>query len=129
VLLIACANIANLLLARGAGRSMEMAVRLSLGATRRQIIAQLMTESVLLAVLGGIASLFVARWTLAVMSGLMPADMASDLHFSLDGSAVAFAGVLSIATGFIFGIFPALHSTRSELASVMREAGTKQTGA
>ena len=129
VLLIACANIANLLLARGAGRSMEMAVRLSLGATRGQIVAQLLSESMLLALMGGIASLLVAKWTLAVMSGLMPADMASDLHFSLDGSAIAFAGVLSIATGFIFGIFPALHSTQAELASVMREAGTKQTGA
>ena len=129
VLLIACANIANLLLARGAGRAMEMAVRLSLGATRGQIIGQLLTESVLLAIIGGAASFFVARWTLAVMSGLMPAQMASDLHFSLDGTAVAFAAFLSIATGFVFGIFPAMHSTRTEIASVMREGGTKQTGA
>ena len=128
VLLIACANIANLLLARGAGRAMEMAVRLSLGATRGQIVAQLLTESVLLGILGGIAGLFVARWTLAVMTGLMPADMVADLHFTLNGTAIAFAGVLSIATGFVFGLFPALHSTRAELASVMREGGGKQTG-
>ncbi len=129
VLLIACANIANLLLARGAGRSMEMAVRLSLGATRRQIITQLLTESVLLAVIGGAASLLVAKWTLAVMAGLMSAEMVRDLHFALDGQAIIFAGALSIATGFAFGVFPALHSTRAELASVMREGGTKQTGA
>ncbi len=128
VLLIACANIANLLLARGAGRAMEMAVRLSLGATRRQIVSQLLTESVLLGIMGGIAGLFVAKWTLAVMTGLMPADIVSDLHFTLNGAAVAFAGVLSVATGFIFGLFPALHSTRTELASVMREGGGKQTG-
>jgi putative ABC transport system permease protein len=128
VLLIACANIANLLLARGAGRAMEMAVRLSLGATRRQIVLQLLTESVLLGIMGGIAGLFVAKWTLAVMTGLMPADMVSDLHFTLNGAAVAFAGVLSVATGFVFGLFPALHSTRTELASVMREGGGKQTG-
>ncbi len=128
VLLIACANIANLLLARGAGRSMEMAVRLSLGATRGQIVAQLLTESVLLAVIGGIASLFVAKWTLTAMTALMPMDMARDLHFTLSGTAVGFAAALSIATGFAFGLFPALHSTKTELASVMRDAGAKQTG-
>ena len=128
VLLIACANIANLLLARGAGRSMEMAVRLSLGATRSQIITQLLTESVLLALIGGAASLLVAKWTLAFMAALMPADIVRDLHFALDGQAVVFAGALSVATGFAFGLFPALHSTKTELASVMRDAGSKSTG-
>jgi predicted permease len=127
VLLIACANIANLLLARGASRSMEMAVRLSLGATRGRIVAQLLSESVLLAAMGGIASIFVAKWTLAGMTALMPAGMVGGLHFSLDTRAVAFALVLSLATGFAFGLFPALHSTGTELAGVMRDAGSKQT--
>jgi predicted permease len=127
VLLIACANIANLLLARGAGRSMEMAVRLSLGATRRRIVAQLLTESVLLALMGGAASIFVAKWTLAVMSRLLPTGLSNALHFSLNGTAIAFAGALSIATGFVFGLFPALHSTSTELSGVMRDAGSKQT--
>jgi predicted permease len=128
VLLIACANIANLLLTRGAGRSMEVAVRLSLGATRGQIIAQLLTESVLLAIAGGIASLFVATWTLSAISSLIPVEMSGDLHFSLNRTAIGFAALLSIATGFIFGLFPAFHTTRTELANVMREGGGKQTG-
>ena len=128
VLLIACANIANLLLARGASRSMEVALRLSLGATRRQIIAQLLTESMLLALTGGVASLFVARWTLAATAGLLPSSLASALHASLNGLAVTFAAALSLATGVAFGLFPALHSTRTELAGVMRDAGGKQTG-
>ena len=128
VLLIACANIANLLLARGAGRSMEMAVRLSLGATRGQIVAQLMSESILLALMGGLASILVAKWTLAAIGALRPASVASDLHFSLDSTAILFAAGLSIATGFLFGLFPALHSTHTELASIMRDAGGKATG-
>ncbi len=74
VLLIACANIANLLLVRGAGRSAEMAVRLSIGANRRQLITQLLTESIVLAAFGGVAGLFVAKWTLDLIASLMPAE-------------------------------------------------------
>ena len=84
VLLIACANIANLLLARGAGRAGEMAVRLSIGASRRQLVGQLLAESLLLAVLGGAGGLLVARWTLRLIARCCPPRRPTTIAFSID---------------------------------------------
>src|SRR5258706_9988461 len=118
VLLIACANIANLLLARAATRTSEMAIRLSIGGTRRQLIAQLLTESCLLAALGGAVSLIVAQWTLNLMASvirpeLAPAELAG-IQYSLDTPAMLFAAFLTLGTGILFGLFPALHSSRPD---------------
>lgn len=129
VLLIACANIANLLLARGAQRSGEVAVRLALGATRRQLLAQLLTESVLLALLGGAASLLVAAWTLSGIRAMLPADNATILHFALEGRVILFTALVSVATGLLFGMFPALHTTRPDLISSIRANAGQLAGA
>ncbi len=128
VLLIACANIANLLLARGAGRSTEMAVRLSIGASRRHLLAQLLTESCVLAVFGGIVGLAVARMTLGLIGALLPPE-SNVIQLSLDLPVVLFAGVLSIVTGFLFGLFPALHSTRPDLVSTIKAQAGQPSGA
>jgi putative ABC transport system permease protein len=129
VLLIACANIANLLLARGAGRSMEMGVRLALGANRRQLMAQLLTESVLLACLGGLASLVVAKWTLSGINALLPSGPERIFDFGLRPAVLYATAALAVATGLIFGMFPAWHSTRSELVTTIRANAGQISGA
>jgi putative ABC transport system permease protein len=128
VLLIACANIANLLLARAANRSMEMAVRLSIGAVRSQLIAQLLTESVVLALLGGVVSMIVAKWTLAGVSALLPSEAVMTMDLHLSGAAVLFTAVISLGTGILFGVVPALQSTRPDLVTELRNNSGKLSG-
>jgi predicted permease len=129
VLLIACANIANLLLARGANRSTEMAVRLALGASRKTLMIQLLTESILLAFMGGLASLLVAKWTLGLIASLLPSEPSGALAFELQPAVLGFAALMSIATGLLFGMFPALHSTRSDLITSIRAGAGQLSGA
>jgi predicted permease len=125
VLLIACANIANLLIARGANRATEMGVRLALGASRRRLVTQLLVESLVLAAMGGAASILVATWTLKGIASLLPPEASMTLTFALQPSVLGFAAGLAIATGLLFGLFPALHSTRADLITTIR-AGAGQ---
>ena len=129
VLLIACANIANLLLARSAARASEMAVRLAVGASRRHLLAQLLTESCLLAVLGGAVGLVVAQWTLRFIGALLPLEVASFLQLTLDPYVIPFTGAVALVTGVIFGIVPALHATRAELISALKDDAGQPAGA
>jgi predicted permease len=129
VLLIACANIANLLLVRGAGRSAEMAVRLSIGANRRQLVTQLLIESCLLATLGAVLGLLVARWTLDLIRSIIPPEGAELVTFSMDPVMLMFAAALAVGTGLLFGLFPALHSTRPDLAATLKNQAGQPGGA
>ena len=110
VLLIACANVANLLVARGLGRQKEIAIRLALGASRRDIVRQLLAESLVLAILGGLAGLLVSLWTSSLMVGSIPGANggASGLSASLDPRTVAFTFALALLTGLGFGLLPAM---------------------
>ena len=129
VLLIACANIANLLLARGAHRGPEIAMRASLGASRTQLLTQLLTESCLLAVLGGIASLLVASWTLGFIGSILPPEAQATVTVGLSPTVILFAGILSIGTGILFGMYPALHSTRADLVTILKANSGQPAGA
>src|SRR6266436_1341659 len=110
VLLIACSNLANLLLARAAGRRREIAVRIALGASRAQIAAQLVTESLLLSVGGGVAGLLVGRLCWGVFKNLVPAQIAGN-GFALNAPALLFTAAVSILSGVFFGLVPALRAT------------------
>ena len=129
VLLIACANVANLQLARSAARTSEMSIRLSVGASRRMLVTQLLAESFVLAALGGIAGLLAAQWTLRLIGRLLPDDATATLHLQLDPKVALFATGLAIGTGFLFGLFPALHSSKSDLASVLKSNAGQPAGA
>jgi len=128
LLLIACANIANLLLARAVGRSREFAIRTALGASRARMIRQLLTESVLLAGLGGVLGFALAFWgTKAILKGL-PAALPRANEVSLDLKVLLFTLALSLFTGVIFGLTPALKATRINLQETMNQGGRGSSG-
>jgi putative ABC transport system permease protein len=124
VLLIACTNLASALLARGAAREREVAVRASLGAGRLRLVRQLLTESMVLAGLGALAGLAVAALALRALLSLAPAGLAPLAQAQLDGWALAFALVVAVITALLFGLLPALRLSEAELAGTLR-AGTR----
>lgn len=122
VLLIACANVANLLLARGMSRHREIAVRLAMGATRKRLIRQLLCESTLLALLAGAAGLWLARWACTLLWANRPtALLNAGLSIPLDARVLWFALGISLLTGIGFGLAPALHATRMDLITQLKE--------
>jgi len=121
ILLIVSLNIANLLLARASGRQQEMAVRSALGASRQRIVAQMITESVLLSVIGGVAGIAVAFAGLRVVAHVIPSNIPRLTEVSLDWRVLVFALLTSLATGLIFGLAPAVHTARSDLLPGIRE--------
>jgi predicted permease len=128
VLLVACANVANLLLARASGRRREIAVRLSLGAARGRIVRQLLTESLVLASLGGLLALFLAWWgSLALVRMISTGDTPMPLDTHPDWRIFAFTTAVSLLTGLLFGLAPALRGTRIDPGPALKE-GSRSTG-
>ena len=128
VLVMGCVNVASLLLARASVREREIAVRAALGAGRGRIVRQLLTESVVLALAGGVAGLAVARAGVGALLGLSAGQLPRGADVHIDGAVLLFALALSLATGVLFGLVPAIHASRAALHGTLRKAGRGVAG-
>ena len=130
VLLIACANVANLMLMRSSSRHREMAIRTSLGATRLRIVRQLLVESAILGTVGGAFGLLVAIWAKDVLLAMLPESMsvAKVNSVAIDGNVLAFTVILSLGTSLLFGLLPALRASRPDLSDTLKEGGRAVSG-
>ena len=123
VLVVACANVANLLLARGMGRQKEVAIRAALGARRGRLVRQFLAESMVMALAGGAAGLVFAQWLLRTLLALVPAGLPRAEHIGLDAQVVAFALVLAVVTPLVFGLVPSLQVSRADLRETLSGGG------
>jgi len=128
VLLIACGNVANLLLARGAARQKEISIRMALGAGRFRIIRQLLAEAILLSLIAGGCGLLVAQWTMEALKTMNPANLPRLGELSADGRVLAFGLLISLLTGVLFGLFPALQASRPDLNETLKEGARGGSG-
>jgi putative ABC transport system permease protein len=128
VLLIACANVANLLLARASARQKEMAMRAALGASRLRLVRQLLTESVMLAMFGGAGGLALAQLAVKALIALNPPDVPRLAQVNLDGRVLAFTFFTTLLVGIIFGLAPALHSSKPDLNNALKDGAASASG-